>query len=77
MIDAILVVDDTYKFHEENIKLNLHHYSYYTKRVPVSVTNWVQNSGSQIYFNPLIPMKTFKHSEHDQRRFKYGVIGLE
>jgi hypothetical protein len=41
----------------------------------------VQNSGSNIYFNPLIPMKTFKDEAGnnliDQRKFKYGVIGLD
>ena len=60
---------------------NYHHYSYYTKRLPLSVTDWVQNSGSNIYFNPLIPMKTFKDEAGnnliDQRKFKYGVIGLD
>ena len=61
--------------------MNYGHYSYYTKRLPVSVTDWVQNSGSHIYFNPLIPMKTFKvdgeKNVEDKRRFKYGVIGVE
>ena len=60
---------------------NYHHYSYYTKRLPLSVTNWVQKTGSNIYFNPLIPMKTFKNEDgrnlNDQRKFKYGVIGLD
>ncbi len=41
VIDCILMVDDTYKFHEENMSLNYGHYSYYTKRLPVSVTDWV------------------------------------
>ena len=72
----MFVVDDTYKFHEENMTLNYSHYSFYTKRVPLSVTNWVQNTGSHIYFNPLIPMKKLKLID-DRRRFKYGVIGLE
>jgi len=72
------MVDDTYKFHKENMTANYHHYSYYTKRLPVSVTDWVQNSGSKLYFNPLIPMTTFKAGEPgDKRRFKYGVIGIE
>jgi Phosphatidate cytidylyltransferase, mitochondrial len=59
VIDAILIVDDTQKFHEQNMDMNGRHYSYYTKRLPTSVTNWVNNSGSKMYFNPLIPMKTF------------------
>jgi hypothetical protein len=44
--------------------------------VPVGVTNWVNNSGSMMYFNPLIPMRSLNLKD-DQRRFKYGVISLE
>jgi hypothetical protein len=41
VIDCIFMVDDTYKFHEENMKMNYGHYSYYTKRLPLSVTDSV------------------------------------
>ena len=77
----ILLVDDTYQFHEENLKQNRHHYSFFAKRLPLFITNKVQSTGSQIYFNPLIPMKTFQHEESlikdDLRKLKYGVIQLD
>ncbi len=76
VIDVILVVDDTRRFHELNMDMNPRHYSGFTKRLPLSTTDWVQNSGSMIYFNPLIPMKTFQ-LDSDMRKLKYGVIGLE
>ncbi|CDW81185.1 UNKNOWN [Stylonychia lemnae] len=82
VIDMILIVDDTYKFHEENMNTDNHsHYSFYTKRLPVGVTNAINNGGSCIYFNPLIPIKTFKNqydpSAKDLRKIKYGVISTE
>jgi len=70
------VVDDTRSFHEANMARNPKHYSLFTKRLPLSFTDWVQNSGSKIYFNPLIPMRAF-NLENDLRKFKYGVVGLE
>ena len=76
VIDALFVVEDSHAFHKENMRQNSGHYSFYTKRVPVGVTNWVNNSGSMIYFNPLIPMKKL-NQQGDQRRFKYGVIQMD
>ena len=56
---------------------NYSHYSYFAKRMPLSVTNnLVQNCGSKMYFNPLIPLNTFEGvtTQDDQRRIKYGTI---
>lgn len=58
------------------MRQNSGHYSFYTKRVPPSVTNWVNNTGSKMYFNPLIPMRKLQ-LPNDQRRFKYGVISVD
>ena len=69
-------MDDTRRFHELNMDMNPRHYSGFTKRLSLSATDWVQNSGSMIYFNPLIPMKSFQ-LDSDMRKLKYGVIGLE
>jgi len=56
------MVDDTAEFHKANMNSNNHsHYSVFAKRLPYAMTEAVQNSGSQIYFNPLIPLKTFPH----------------
>ena len=76
----MLVVDDTMAFHEKNMTINYGHYSYLAKRLPLSLTDsLVQNSGSQIYFNPLIPLNSFPGvtGKDDLRRIKYGTIGLD
>lgn len=40
VIDILLVVDDTMQFHEKNMSGdNYSHYSYFAKRMPLSVTN--------------------------------------
>ena len=39
----------------------------------------VQNSGSNLYFNPLIPLKSFNSIQeaNEMRKIKYGVIGVD
>ena len=40
VIDILLVVDDTMEFHTKNMSgSNYGHYSYWAKRMPLSVTN--------------------------------------
>ena len=56
---------------------NYKHYSYWAKRMPLGLTNnLVQDCGSQIYFNPLIPLGSFEGvtGADDKRRIKYGTI---
>jgi hypothetical protein len=55
------------------------HYSYLSKRLPLSFTDyWVQNAGARLYFNPLIPLNSMDGIESDdKRRLKYGVISEE
>ena len=61
VIDMLFVVDDTYAFHNENMNINYAHYSYFTKRLPLSFTNeLVQNKGSKMFFHPLIPLSSFE-----------------
>lgn len=81
VIDILLVVDDTSEFHRKNMSGdNYKHYSYWAKRLPLIVTNQlVQNRGSRMYFNPLIPLNSFPGvtSQDDLRRIKYGTISEE
>ena len=88
MIDAIFIAQDPKEFHCENFDKNYSHYSFLSKRLPLAVTHSVvQRKGSQLYFNPLIPLKTFSEEgatgefeeglRQDQRKFKYGVIAKE
>ena len=77
----LLVVDDTHKFHCANMNSkNYSHYSYFAKRMPLEITNSnVQNMGSHLFFNPLIPLNSFNDltADDDKRRIKYGVISEE
>ena len=83
VIDVILVVDSAEEFHKTNFDINYKHYSAFPKRLPLGFTSqFVQRSGSMMYFNPLIPLSTFKNGEpdfvsglkSDKRKLKYGVI---
>lgn len=64
-IDLILVVNDTLKFHEENLKLNPNDYSL-LRYFGVNIINKFQNWGAGVYFNPYI--------EINKRQIKYGII---
>ena len=81
VIDILLIVDDTEAFHKKNMdSQNYRHYSYWAKRMPIQVTNnLVQNRGSKLYFNPLIPLNSFEGvtTSDDHRRIKYGTISEE
>lgn len=61
VIDLILVVDSAEEFHKKNFSHNYKHYSGLSKRLPLGFTSkFVQRKGSKIYFNPLIPFRSFK-----------------
>jgi len=74
----ILVVEDTKKFHDANMTVNYNHYSYFAKRLPLDITDTMQNiCGCGLYFNPLINLKsfsTFASSTNETRKIKYGII---
>ncbi len=73
----ILFVEDARKFHQANMSSdNYSHYSYIAKRLPLDITTSVQTAGTGLYFNPLIPLKSFKGLDmaNDTRKIKYGVI---
>ena len=67
----LLLVESTALFHKSNYAVNPSHYSFYTHRLPLSFTDYVNNTGSQIYFHPLIPIPG------DNRLLKYGVISVD
>lgn len=68
MIDLILVVDNPFKWHEENFSRNKSHYSF-IKYLPNSVSkivNLQERYGAKVYYNPFV--------ELEDVRIKYGVI---
>ena len=56
MIDFLIVVDDSLRWHEENLKRNRSHYSilkYFGARM---ITKLQEDFGANCYFNTLIPI---------------------
>ncbi|XP_053200791.1 phosphatidate cytidylyltransferase, mitochondrial-like [Panonychus citri] len=71
MIDMIVVVDDSLKFHENNLSTNQNHYSILKRFGAKVITNIQDNFGASIYFNTLIPIKDDNGAEC---LLKYGII---
>ncbi|CAF3704641.1 unnamed protein product [Rotaria socialis] len=68
-IDLIFVVNHSFKFHEENLQLNPHHYSF-LKYFGVSTIAKIQETrGARIYFNPYV-----KLNNDSNTLYKYGII---
>lgn len=68
MIDIIIAVDDPFRWHQENFRLNNQHYSF-LKLLPDSVSKIAsiqENYGAKIYFNPYVQIGNLS--------VKYGVI---
>ena len=56
-MDLILVVDDPFEFHQENMALNSKHYSALKYLGPKSVGSFQDRWGARVYFNTLVPYK--------------------
>lgn len=68
-IDLILVVQNSFKFHEENLQMNSQHYSFLRHFGPSFITRLQETRGARIYFNPYV-----KFSDDPNTLYKYGVI---
>lgn len=68
-IDLILTVNNSFKFHEENLKLNSHHYSFLRHFGVSTITRMQETRGARIYFNPYV-----KFPNDPNSLYKYGII---
>lgn len=61
------------------MNINRHHYSGLSRRLPLSTTSKVNDRLGGLYFNPLIPLRSFQDftSSDDARRIKYGVVSKQ
>ena len=50
-MDLILAVEDTAKFHEANLEMNKHHYTYMARGTNCKVVNFFQRHGARVHFN--------------------------
>lgn len=70
MIDLILCVDDTRRFHQHNMDANPGDYSSLARLLGAGGVGRLQATGTlgaRVYFNPLVPLA-------DGRMIKYGVV---
>jgi len=68
-IDLILAVNNSFKFHEENLKINPYHYSFLRYFGASTITRMQETRGARIYFNPYT-----KFNNHSNTIYKYGII---
>ncbi|CAF0867265.1 unnamed protein product [Adineta ricciae] len=68
-VDLILTVNNSFKFHEENLKLNPSHYSFLRYFGVSTITRIQETKGARIYFNPYVKLNT-----DPDTLYKYGII---
>lgn len=73
MLDLILIVNDTYSFHNDNLITNQEHYSGLSKVLGVGFIDYMNNIKPSIYFNHSIDLLD-ENKEYIQ--CKYGIISL-
>jgi translocator assembly and maintenance protein 41 len=71
MIDFVFVVNNSIKFHTENLKMNKSHYSFLKCIGPYYISIFQDNIPASCYYNTLIPIKL---EDNSVQLIKYGVI---
>ena len=69
MIDFVFVVNDPYRWHEENLALHSSHYSFLRNFGTNAIVTTQDSFGAGVYYNTLVSCSG--------RMIKYGVISLE
>lgn len=69
LLDIIIVVDDSIKFHKYNRIHNKSHYSFIARLLPIKLLIKLQQYGGNIYFNTDVALA-------DNIRIKYGIIDI-
>ena len=78
MIDFVFVVDDSLKFHMENLKLNASHYSFLKHAGPYYLSKIQNEFGAACYYNTLVPVKDVDDDDESRTQLiKYGVMSEE
>ena len=68
-VDLIMAVNNSCLFHEANLKMNPHHYSFLRHFGVSTITRMQETRGARIYFNPFV-----KFNDHPNTLYKYGII---
>ena len=80
MIDFVFVVDDSLKFHMENLKLNASHYSFLKHLGPYYLSRVQNDFAAGCYYNTLVPIKIDNDEilgSNNTQLIKYGVMSEE
>ena len=79
MIDFVFVVDDSIKFHMENLKQNASHYSFLKHFGPFYLSKLQNEFGAACYYNTLVPMKLQMNNSNEIKTqlIKYGIMSEE
>jgi len=75
MIDFVFVVDNSIKFHDENLKLNSSHYSFVKYVGPYYLTRIQNDFASACFYNTLVPLRI--EETNSVVLMKYGVMSEE
>jgi translocator assembly and maintenance protein 41 len=76
MIDFVFVVDDSIKFHDENLRQNPSHYSSLKYLGPYYINKIQNDFGAACYYNTLVKLR-LDEPKNDEVLIKYGIISEE
>ena len=71
MIDFVFAVDDSVKFHDENLRRNPSHYSFLRHLGPYYISRLQDAVPAGVYYNTLVPLEL---DDSSTRLIKYGVV---
>ena len=81
-IDLIMAVENSRKFHEQNILKNKDHYTFFARSTKYKVVHKIQEFGARMHFNTTTLqnaelVKDLSDGEQDSIKIRYGVIELD
>ena len=80
-IDLILAVKDSKEFHEENLVMNKHHYTYFVRSTRGKVVHKIQQMGARMHFNHMEIdngyVKEISNGDQSNIMLRYGVINMD
>lgn len=79
MIDFVFVLDNSIKFHDENLKQNSSHYSFLKYAGPYYLTRVQNDFSAACFYNTLVPLSLPLDDKEGDRTLliKYGMISEE
>ena len=78
----ILAVENTRKFHEENVLKNKSHYTYFVRSTNFKIVHKLQEYGARMHFNHIRIndceyVKELSEGQECSVKIRYGVINMD